>query len=85
MEQVPEQKTTTVISLNRPTPQWATWVFRSVLVITTAASIWLAATGLIKDASKVEALLVLKVIDFSVWTISRFLGVKKEDIQPEML
>ena len=73
----------TVISINKPTPSWATWVFRIVFVLTTAASIWIAATGLIPDPAKVEIMTAFKSIDFIVWGIGRGLGVKKEQFDTD--
>lgn len=69
----------TVISIDRPTPKWATWMFRVVFVVTTALSVWVASTGLISNENKVEIMVAFKSIDFILWGIGRGLGIKKED------
>jgi len=74
---VPNAKT--VVSFNLPSPVWATWVFRIVFLLTTAAGVWVAATGMIATQNKVEILLAMKVFDVLIWGIGRGLGVKKED------
>ena len=71
----------TVVSFNKPTPTWATWVFRVVFFMTTGLSVWIAATNLIDDAGKVEIMTALKALDFVVWGIGKGLGVKKEDYE----
>ncbi len=69
----------TVVSLNLPTPKWATWTFRIVYWLVFAFTIWIAATKLVPEASKVEVILAASVLDKLVWGIGRGLGVKKED------
>lgn len=69
----------TVISIAAPTPMWATWLFRIVFVLTSAASIWIAATQLVSDANKAEIMLALKCLDVIVWGVGRMLGVKKDE------
>lgn len=71
--------TKTVISLNKPTPYWATIVFRVVLVLTSGIAIWVAATTLVSNGSKVEILLALKTLDFVAWGIGKLLGVAPAD------
>lgn len=91
MEQTTQQVTTTeqtegklVVSFNRPTPAWATWVFRSIFVVTTAITlIFLPATHLIAEANKFEIALWLKGLDFIVWGIGRGLGIKKTDFETQ--
>lgn len=71
-----------VVSFSKPTPAWATWVFRSIFVLTTAlALIWLPTTKLIAEDSKFEIALGLKALDFIVWGIGRGLGIKKTDFE----
>lgn len=71
----------TVVSFNKPTPEWATWVFRIIFVLTTGASVWIAATGLIDAQNKVEIILVMKILDFVVWGIGKGLGVEKSQFE----
>jgi hypothetical protein len=69
----------TIISVNEPTPKWATWVFRIIFLLTSAALIILAADPTIPDGVKFRVSLYLKAADVVVWGIGRALGVKKED------
>lgn len=73
----------TVVSINKPTPRWATWAFRVVFCLTTAASVWVAATELIKKENKTEIMVAFKAFDFVIWGIGRGLGVKKVDFEEE--
>jgi hypothetical protein len=78
-------KSTTVLSFTQPTPAWATWVFRVVFLLTTAATIILAAEPGISDEVKVKLGEYMKAFDFVVWGIARGIGVKKEDFDPESI
>jgi len=86
MEQttVEQQQTVTgktVLSFTKPTPMWATWVFRIVFLLTTAGAIWVAATGLIPQNSKVEIMLAMKVLDVIIWGIGKGIGVDKSEFE----
>lgn len=72
-------KETTVFSLHRPTPLWATWVFRSVFNLSTGIAIFVAATKLIPDDNKFEIMLGIKAMDYIAWGFAKMLGVKKEE------
>jgi len=61
--------------LKNETPQWAKWMFRVTLVLTTAISIWVAGTNLIDDSIKYEIILLLKCIDPVVMGFSKLFGV----------
>lgn len=69
----------TVISISRPTPAWATWVFRAVYWMVFGIGVWLAATNVVSDKHKFEILLALSALDRFIWGMARGLGVKKED------
>lgn len=66
-------------ALNAPTPLWATYVFRTVIILTTVLSAWVAATNLIDEGNKFEVILVLKGLDTLTWGLSRMFGVVKDD------
>lgn len=70
----------TVFSFRKPTPAWATWVFRIVFLLTTATTIIISADPHIPDQMKVKLGVYLKAIDFVIWGIARGLGVSKEDV-----
>lgn len=75
--------TKTVISLNAPTPRWATIVFRIVFVLTKAASVWVAATTLVSNNAKVEILLAFATADGVFWGIGKLLGVEPVEETPK--
>lgn len=81
VEEQKEVKGKTVLSFNKPTPIWATWIFRIFFNVTLALFIWVGSTGKISDASKVEIMLGMKVLDNLIWGIGRGLGVKKKDFE----
>lgn len=70
-----------VFSINKPTPMWATMLFRAVFFLTTGATMWVAGTGKIKLEDKTEIMLILKAIDVPFWGMGRLLGVKKEEVE----
>ena len=74
----------TVLSLNLPTPKWATWIFRTEFVFNKAALMYLSGTGSIPAEKVKEYILILSIIDFLVWIGGRFLGVKKQTIEDEL-
>jgi hypothetical protein len=59
----------------KETPKWATWMFRIVLALTTAASIWISGTSIIEDSIKVEIINGLKVFDCLALVFSKMFGV----------
>lgn len=69
----------TVISFKQPTPMWATWIFRCVFLLTTAAFFVIASDGTITPESKVQIFLYMKAGDFVVWGMAKGVGIKKED------
>ena len=68
-------------SLSRPTPAWVNWVFRVQFVANKAILMWLGSTSLVNVDNLREIILALGVIDFAVWGIGRFIGLKKDDFQ----
>lgn len=71
----------TVFSVTLPTPRWATWAFRIVFILTTAISVYVAGSGFISEAAKVEIMVILKALDVLIWGVGRFIGIKKEDFE----
>lgn len=70
----------TVISINKPTPQWATWTFRIVFILTTVATFIIASDPAIPDQIKVRVGVYLKGLDMGVWALGRFIGIEKSQI-----
>ena len=68
--------TKTVISIQKPTPMWATWVFRAVFLLTGVA------TGIIMTDPAIPAevanrwAIYLKGLDTLVWGLTRIIGVE---------
>jgi hypothetical protein len=62
-------------ALHSPKPQWATWMFRSVAILTTVISFWIGATQLITDEAKVEIVLALKSFDMLTLGFSNLFGI----------
>ncbi|RFZ90470.1 hypothetical protein D0C36_22055 [Mucilaginibacter conchicola] len=62
-------------AVNSPKPQWATWMFRSVAILTTVISFWIGATQLIHDEAKVEVILALKSFDMLILGFSNLFGI----------
>jgi len=76
------EETKTVISIQKPTPMWATWTFRVVFLLTTAATMIIVSDPGIPDNMKVRIGAYLKGLDFVVWGLSRMIGV---DINEDQL
>lgn len=62
-------------AIANPTPKMANYIFRTVLIVTTAFTIWLAGTQLIAESAKFELTLVAKIVDFLAWGVGRLFGV----------
>lgn len=77
------QKNKTVLSFIKPTPAWATWVFRIVFLLTTATTIIISSEPDITDQVKVKLSVYLKAFDFVIWGLARGIGVSKEEITHE--
>lgn len=75
------KETKTVISFTKKTPEWAKWMFRVVFFITSFLTVWVYGTELISKSWKLEIMLILKSLDFSIYFISKGFGVstKKPD------
>ncbi len=57
------------------TPTWATYTFRTIIILTTAVSIWVAQTQLLQESAKFEIVLIFKMLDSLAWGLSRMLGI----------
>jgi hypothetical protein len=69
----------TVISIKKPTPTWATWIFRIVFWLNKAILAAVTADPGISAEMKLRIAVYLSAIDGFVWTASRGLGVKIDD------
>ncbi|MES2620177.1 MAG: hypothetical protein V4615_04925 [Bacteroidota bacterium] len=77
-QQIEEKKEVTgktVVSFTKPTPTWATWVFRIIFILTGIATFILAADPAIAAETKVRIAIYLKGVDMFIWAITRAIGV----------
>lgn len=60
-----------------PTPMWAKVVFRVALYLSAGVNVWVASTGLIDDAHKVEVMLIMNAfIVPGIHLLSKTFGLK---------
>lgn len=62
-------------ALTSATPMWARNMFRITFAVTSALSIFMAATNLIAENYKFEVLLGLKSLDALIYALSKMFGV----------
>jgi hypothetical protein len=70
---------TTVLSFTKPTPVWATWIFRGEFIINKCLMMYLSGTTHTVVDLKND-ILILTIIDFGVWMLAKSIGVKKADL-----
>jgi hypothetical protein len=69
----------TVISASLPTPQWAKWVFRVFITITTAACFIVVSDPAIAPETANRISLYLKTADMVVLGLANMLGIKTDE------
>jgi hypothetical protein len=67
----------TVLSFVKPTPMWATWIFRIVFVLTGVATFIIASDPGITESLKVRLGVYLKGFDMLVWGVTRAIGIEQ--------
>lgn len=67
-----------VLSVSKPTPMWATWIFRIEFWIN-KTFLFLLAQGAFEGIEMKKALIWALAIDGFVWGIGRMLGIKKPE------
>lgn len=70
--------TKAVWSFSGPSPESAKMLFRITTVLTTVASVWVAATGLVPDNVKTEVMLGLKCLDMLALGYSKARGLVED-------
>ena len=75
VEQTEYVKGRTVLSINKPTPMWATWIFRVVFVMTGIAVFVISSEPTLTNEIKVRAGIYLKAFDMLIWGMTRLIGV----------
>lgn len=66
-------------AISSTTPQFAKWLFRGTLILTSVVAFWIAGTGLVSEANKLEVVLALKGLDILVFGFSKLFGVKIDE------
>lgn len=74
----------TIISVKNPTPPWANWVFRSVLIAATTLSTAIVNAPGISEGTQLNIVYWSSVITTAVWAISRAIGIKIEPLDTEV-
>lgn len=77
-----EQKEKLVIGVDAikyPTPNWANWMLRGTVIVTSILVVFVAATKLISEDIKYELMLLIKCIDMGVYGFSRLFGIVIDD------
>lgn len=70
----------TVLSFNKPTPKWATWIFR-VEFLLNKAFLYGLSQDLFGTVNIKKALVWAILIDGIIWGIGRAIGVQKKDFE----
>lgn len=66
-------------AINSTTPQFAKWIFRGTLLVTSVLTIWVASTALISEPNKLEIILVFKALDALAFGLSKMFGITLDD------
>lgn len=84
VESTSDQKGKLVIGMkgiNNPTPMWATWIFRIVFLLTTAATFIIAGDVRIDGGTKAQIFMYMKAFDFVIWGLGRGIGIEKSQFE----
>lgn len=72
----------TIISIRRPTPMWANYAFRTVLLMATTLNTAIVSAPGITEAVKLTIVYWSGILVTFIWGLSRIIGVKlKEDLE----
>ena len=63
------------------TPRWAKVMFRIVFLLTTAFTIFVMGTNLIREDLKFELMLAVKSLDVIIYGVSKMFGIEVEKEQ----
>lgn len=69
----------TIISIKKPTPAWANYVFRTVLLMATTLNTAIVSAPGIAEATKLAIVYWSGILVTFIWGLSRVVGVKLED------
>lgn len=73
--------TKTVISLNKPTPSWVNWIFRTEFVLNKVVLFILGSSALFTPNQVKEAVIWIGALDLFVWGMGRFIGMDKKSFE----
>lgn len=68
-------KSKTVLSVNKPTPKWGTYLFRAVFILTGVITFVVAADPAVNPDTAFRIGIYLKGLDMAVWGFTRMLGI----------
>jgi hypothetical protein len=68
-----------VKAIKLETPNWAKWVFRTVFILSTAATFLISNDPNISSAFKISAGVWLQTIEFVIFGLSKMCGIPLED------
>lgn len=71
----------TIISIKKPTPAWANYVFRTVLLMATTLNTAIVSAPGIAEATKLAIVYWSGILVTFIWGLSRVVGIKLEDDQ----
>jgi len=67
--------------LNKPTPMWVNWIFRTEFVLNKVFAFWLASQDVIDNAHDLKVIIgVVAAVDGIVWGLGRFVGITKDQM-----
>jgi len=69
----------TVISIKKPTPPWANYVFRTVLLMAATLNTAIVSAPGIAEATKLAIVYWTGILVTFIWGMSRIVGIKLED------
>jgi hypothetical protein len=70
-----------VAQLNKPTPLWVNWIFRTEFVLNKVFLIWLGSQDIIDNAHSLKVIIgIVAAIDGVVWGLGKFVGITKDQM-----
>lgn len=71
----------TIISVSSPTPQWAIWIFRVVLLLGTTLNTAIVNAPGISEKLQLSIIYWTGIVVTLVWALSRLLGIKVDPVE----
>lgn len=68
--------------INKPTPMWVNWIFRTEFVFNKVFLLWLSSQDIIDNAHSLKVILgIVAAIDGVVWGLGKFVGITKDEME----